>query len=93
MSKLQSITETLITGDGDMLKTLVESAVNAGTPAGEIVQNSLIVGMDIVGDKMESGDMLTPELLMASKAMSTSVECLKPLLAEGESASAGKVLI
>jgi 5-methyltetrahydrofolate--homocysteine methyltransferase len=49
--------------------------------------------MDIVGEKMESGDMFIPEVLMSAQAMSISVEILKPLLAEGESSSAGKVVI
>jgi len=93
MSDLQTITETLITGDGNKLKELVQGALDAGTPAGEILQNALIVGMDIVGDKMESGDMFIPEVLMSARAMSFSVEILKPLLAEGEGVSAGKVLI
>lgn len=93
MSNLQTLTETLITGDGDKLKGLVQSELDAGTPANEILQQALIVGMDIVGDKMESGDMFIPEVLMAAQAMSQSVEILKPLLAEGESASAGKVVI
>lgn len=93
MSDLNALTETLITGDGDKLKELVQSALDAGTPANEILQKGLIVGMDIVGEKMESGDMFIPEVLMAAQAMSISVEILKPLLAEGEFASAGKVLI
>jgi len=93
MSDLQAITETLITGDGDKLKELVQAAVDAGVPANEILQKGLIVGMDIVGEKMESGDMFIPEVLMSAKAMSISVEILKPLLAEGESSSAGKVVI
>jgi 5-methyltetrahydrofolate--homocysteine methyltransferase len=49
--------------------------------------------MDIVGEKMESGDMFIPEVLMSAQAMATSVEILKPLLAEEESSSAGKVVI
>ena len=93
MSDLNTITETLITGDGDKLKELVQSALDAGTPANEILQKGLIVGMDIVGEKMESGDMFIPEVLMSARAMSISVEILMPLLAEGESASAGKVII
>lgn len=93
MSDLNVITETLITGDGDKLKELVQSALDAGTSANEILQKGLIVGMDIVGEKMENGDMFIPEVLMAAQAMSLSVEILKPLLAEGESASAGKVVI
>jgi 5-methyltetrahydrofolate--homocysteine methyltransferase len=93
MSDLQAITETLITGDGDKLKELVQGAIDAGVSANEILQKALIVGMDIVGEKMESGDMFIPEVLMSAQAMATSVEILKPLLAEGESSSAGKVVI
>jgi 5-methyltetrahydrofolate--homocysteine methyltransferase len=93
MADLKSITETLITGDGDKLQELVQEALDSGTPAKEILQQGLIVGMDIVGEKMESGDMFIPEVLMAAQAMATSVEILKPLLAEGDSSSAGKVVI
>lgn len=93
MSNLQAITETLITGDGDKLQELVQKALDEGTPANEILKKGLIVGMDIVGEKMESGDMFIPEVLMAAQAMSISVEILKPLLAEGEGTSAGKVII
>lgn len=93
MSDLHNITETLITGDGDKLLELVQAALDAGTPAKDILQKALIVGMDIVGEKMESGDMFIPEVLMSAQAMSMSVEILKPLLAEGDSSSAGKVII
>ncbi len=93
MTDLQLITNTLITGDGNALQELVEKALDTGIPAGEILQEGLIAGMDIVGEKMESGDMFIPEVLMAAKAMGISVEILKPLLAEGEASSAGKVLI
>lgn len=81
MSDLNAITETLITGDGDKLKELVQSALDAGTAVNEILQQGLIVGMDIVGEKMENGDMFIPEVLMSAQAMSISVEILKPLLA------------
>jgi 5-methyltetrahydrofolate--homocysteine methyltransferase len=93
MSKLQSITETLITGDADTLKKRVQEALDAGVSADEILQKGLITGMDIVGEKMESGEMFIPEVLMAGRAMSLSVDILKPMLAEGQSSSAGKVII
>ena len=93
MSNLQVITETLISGDGEKLKELVQTALNTGVPAKEILQKGLIAGMDIVGEKMENGDMFIPEVLMAAQAMGISVELLKPLLAEGEASSAGKIVI
>jgi 5-methyltetrahydrofolate--homocysteine methyltransferase len=93
MSDLQAITETLITGDGEKLQELVQAAVDAGVPANEILQKALIVGMDIVGEKMETGELFIPEVLMSARAMSISVEILKPLLAAGEAVSAGKIVI
>jgi len=93
MSKLDTITETLISGDGEMLQQLVKEALDAGIPAGSILNDGLIAGMDIVGEKMESGDMFIPEVLMAAQAMSESVVILKPLLSEGQSSTVGKVVI
>lgn len=93
MSDLQVITQTLISADSETLKGLVQEALDAGLPANEILQKGLIAGMDIVGEKMESGDMFIPEVLMAARAMGESVAILKPFLAEGEASSAGKVLI
>ena len=93
MSDLQAITKTLITGDVKKLQELVQEALAAGVPANDILQKGLIAGMDIIGEKMQSGEMFIPEVLMAARAMSFSVEILKPLLAEGEATSAGKVII
>ena len=93
MSKLDTITETLISGDGEMLLQLVKEALDAGISANSILNDGLIAGMDIVGEKMECGDMFIPEVLMAAQAMSESVVILKPLLSEGQSSTVGKVVI
>ncbi|KAB2890805.1 MAG: cobalamin-binding protein [Desulfobulbaceae bacterium] len=93
MSQLSTITETLISGDGEALQKLVQEALDAGIPANTILNDALISGMDIVGAKMECGDMFIPEVLMAAQAMSESVEILKPLLADGQSSVVGKVII
>lgn len=93
MSDLQIITNTLIAGDSDTLQKLVQEAFDNGISANDILQKGLISGMGIVGEKMESGEMFIPEVLMAGRAMAHSVEILKPFLAEGQSSSAGKVVI
>ena len=49
--------------------------------------------MDIVGEKMENGDMFIPEVLMAAKAMGQCVAVLKPLLKAGESVAGAIVII
>lgn len=93
MGNFQDITEALIAGDGEKLQTLVNNQIEAGVSAKEILNDGLIAGMDIVGDKMENGDMFIPEVLMSAQAMGTVMEELKPLLAEGESSTVGKVIL
>ena len=85
--------DALISCDGVKLNELVNGALAEGTPAQDVLNKGLIAGMDIVGEKMEAGDMFIPEVLMAAQAMGSCVETLKPLLGDDNSASAGSVII
>ena len=80
MTDFTSMTNALVACDADTLNRLVNQALAADIPAGEILNNGLIAGMDIVGERMESGDMFIPEVLMAAQAMGACVEVLKPML-------------
>lgn len=93
MSEFASITNALIACDGDTLNTEVDNALAGGALADAILNDGLIAAMDIVGDRMQEGDMFIPEVLMAAQIMGTAVEKLKPLLADEASSSHGKVLI
>lgn len=93
MAAFDKIVDALTACDEDKVMQLVNTEIEAGTPAGDVLNQGLIAGMDIVGERMESGDMFIPEVLMAAKAMSSAVDVLKPLLADGESGSSGKVVI
>ncbi len=93
MADYDGIMQLLMAGDSDGVTTKVKKALEEGTAAGEILNNGLIKGMDIVGDKMQSGDMFIPEVLMAAKCMSDAVEILKPLLGDDAVGAAGRVVI
>ena len=92
MADLNAMREVLITGDDGKLSELVQAALDEGAAAADILNEGLIAGMDIVGDKMKTGDMFIPEVLMSARAMGIAVEILKPLLGE-EGTAAGKVII
>jgi 5-methyltetrahydrofolate--homocysteine methyltransferase len=85
--------EKLIAGDEAALVQMVKDALDGGTQAKEILNQGLIAGMDIVGEKMENEDMFIPEVLMAAKAMGACVVILKPLLSEEDNLSRGTVVI
>lgn len=93
MADLKKITETLIGGDKDQLLNQVQSSLDSGTDAREILNDGLIKGMDIVGEKMESGDMFIPEVLNCAMNMSGALEVLKPHLPEGGDQVGAKVVI
>ena len=50
-------TNALIAGDESKLTELVKNALDQGVAANEILNQGLVAGMDIVGEKMEIGDM------------------------------------
>ena len=93
MADFNAMTEALVACDADKVLSLVNAAIAEDVPPVDILNKGLIAGMDIVGEKMENGDMFIPEVLMAAQAMSQCVEILKPLLGEGDAAEAKTVLI
>lgn len=93
MADFNKMTEALVACDVTKLTDLVNEALAANISASDILNNGLIAGMDVVGEKMESGDMFIPEVLMAAQAMGGCVELLKPLLGEDGGAVATAVVI
>lgn len=90
---LSKISETLISGKSKKLKALVEEAVDGGAKPGDILNQGLLPGMDAVGQKWKAGDMFMPEVLRSAKAMSQSMDYLRPLLKEGDIGNAGTMVI
>ena len=80
MTDYSAMTDALVSCDATRLNDLANTALAGGAAASDILNNGLIVGMDIVGEKMESGDMFIPEVLMAAQAMGGCVDILKPML-------------
>jgi 5-methyltetrahydrofolate--homocysteine methyltransferase len=93
MADFQPIIDALIGLDREAVLTLVKERVDAGEDAQAILDQGLIAGMDIIGEKMENGDMFIPEVLMAAQTMAMGVEILQPHLVEDESTAKGKVII
>jgi 5-methyltetrahydrofolate--homocysteine methyltransferase len=82
MSVMEQISESLIKGKADEVKTLVEQAISDGIPPQDILNNGLLAGMGIVGKRFKANEVYVPEVLIAARAMKAGSELLKPLLAE-----------
>ena len=93
MADLTKVTEALVGGDKDQLLNQVQNSLQSGVDGEEILKDGLIKGMDIVGEKMESGDMFIPEVLNCAMNMSSALEILKPHLPEDGGKAGGRVII
>ena len=87
------ISETLVAGKSDDLKKLVEDAINENANPADLLNQGLLPGMDAVGQKWKAGDMFMPEVLRSAKAMSNSMDILRPHLKEGDMGNTGTMVI
>ena len=90
---LEQISTAVIEGDMDEIQDLTEDALDDGLKADEILNKGLMPGMDYVGVEFKAGNMFVPEVLRSAKTMQSSMDILKPLLAESGVKMVGKVLL
>ena len=81
--------------DGDR-KTAVEFTKNAlanGADAQGLVDDDMIPAMNNVGQKFEDEDYFVPELLLSANAKKGALDLIRPILAESDAETLGRVLI
>lgn len=93
MVDINEIKEALVAVDADRLTERVRAGLDDGLAAKDILNRGLIEAMNIVGEKMESGDLFIPEVLMCAVAMKQAVGLLQPFLSVEDARSAGKMAI
>ncbi|GAF75551.1 unnamed protein product, partial [marine sediment metagenome] len=72
---------------------MVKRAIDEGQEAKRILNEALLPGMSIVGDKFEEGEFFLPEMLIAAMAMKEGLEVLSPVLAQGDMKAGGTVVM
>lgn len=90
---LQEISTQLQAGKAKNVKALVQQAIDEGIPAKTILEEGLLSGMNIIGEKFKNNEVFVPEVLVAARAMNVGVALLKPLLAESGVKATGRVCI
>ena len=87
------IKQAIIDGNADTVNALTQALLATGVPAKEILEGALLPGMEVVGERMRSGDCFIPEVLLSARTMQGALDILKPHMLAGESTSAGTVVI
>jgi 5-methyltetrahydrofolate--homocysteine methyltransferase len=90
---LEQISENLIKGKANEVKELVQKALDDGIGVGEVLNNGLLAGMSVVGERFKKNEIYVPEVLIAARAMKMGTEILRPLLADSGVEPIGTVVI
>lgn len=93
MSILEEISQNLQQGRARRVKELVQQAIDEGINVKIILEEGLLSGMGVIGEKFKRNEIYIPDVLIAVKAMNAGSELLKPLLVSQGIKANGKVVI
>jgi len=90
---LGKMAESLIAGKIDEVVNLTKEALDGGAAPVDILDQGLLGGMDVVGQRFKAEEMFIPEVLRCAKCMHGAMEILRPLLAETGAEPIGTLII
>jgi 5-methyltetrahydrofolate--homocysteine methyltransferase len=93
MEILKRIADALQQGDDEQAGRLTTEALGAGLGAGDILQQGLVAGMNVVGEQFRRREIFLPDVLLSARAMYAGLDVLKPHLASDGVPSRGKVVL
>ena len=93
MADLNALAEAIIKGDQNTAVEITRAALDEGTAAKTVLENGLIAGMYIVGDRFKKNEIYIPEVLIAARAMKMAMKILEPELVKAGVEPIAKFLI
>lgn len=93
MSILTEMSEFLQKGRAKNVEALVKQALDEGMSPKVILEEGLLSGMSVVGEKFKKNEVFVPEVLIAARAMNAGTKLLKPYLVKEGVESKGTAVI
>ena len=93
MELLAQISESLIRGEDGRVGELTGQAISSEIPAKQILDDGLLAGMAVVGERFKTHEIFLPDVLLAARAMYAGMDQLRPLLIKDGIPTLGKVVI
>ncbi len=93
MTIFEKIADEVQKGNSETVEELVTEALSSEVSVEKILNEGLVAGMNIIGEKFKNNECFIPEVLVSAKAMTLGLEILKPRLAESNVKPRGKVVI
>jgi 5-methyltetrahydrofolate--homocysteine methyltransferase len=93
MKELQDLADLIMNGYTERVTNLTGQLLESGVSPQTILNEGLVKGMSVVGEKMRCGEMYIPEVLQSASAMHASLNLLKPHLVKDGVQPVGKIVI
>jgi 5-methyltetrahydrofolate--homocysteine methyltransferase len=89
----EEMKEMIIKANREALVRIVRQSLDGGAKAKEIIDRGLIPGMEVVGERMKTGEMFIPEVIHSGKTMQSAIDFLAPYLDKSDVTAKGVVVI
>jgi 5-methyltetrahydrofolate--homocysteine methyltransferase len=93
MARNEELYESICKGNRDKVTEIVQSALDAGEDAVELLNNSMIPAMRAMGERFSCNEVYVPDMLIAARAMQSGLDLIEPELAQRGHESVGKVCV
>jgi 5-methyltetrahydrofolate--homocysteine methyltransferase len=90
---VQQVFQGIVDGDQEQVSEKVDTALQDGVPAREILEEGMLAAMAEVGRLFEEGECYVPEMLMSARAMKAGLAKLQPSLKQTDVQVAGTVAL
>lgn len=90
---LEQLSAKLQQGKAEEVVLLTQKALENGVDASTILDDALIAGMGVVGEKFKRNEIFVPEMLIAARAMNKALEVLEPELVKTNTQNRGTIVI
>lgn len=90
---LEEISAKLQKGKMKDVAALTQQAFDEGIDALTILNEGLMPGMDVIGERFKKNTIFIPEVLIAARAMAAGTDILRPLLSAGSGEQKGTVVL
>lgn len=93
MVDLKLLAEAVIRGDARECARLTQEGLDEGLSPQTLLNDGLMAGMAVIGERFKANEIYVPEVLIAARAMKAGMAILRPRLVETGAKPVGKVVL
>jgi 5-methyltetrahydrofolate--homocysteine methyltransferase len=91
--QIEAIKDGVINAKHKEIADMTKKAISDGVDLNKIINEALISGMDVIGEKFSKNEIFVPEMLVSARTVKLALEIIKPLLKDDEIEDRGTILM